>query len=146
MVSIYHRYECIAQHTRQLSAYDYTTKIDHLPAKHQFVKRWSADFFLKQGKKVGQACQGYIQAILNRAAHPEQAYKSCQGVLSLKAKYGAERLDKACQRALHFEAYSYHTVKNILERGWEQLEDLSQPTQTPVIPLHVNIRGKEYYQ
>ncbi len=145
-VDIYHRYQCIAQHPRQLMPYCYTTCLEHLPPQHQFVKQWSASFFLEQAKAIGPACQAYVQAILDRAAHPEQAYKSCQGVLSLKSKYKPERLDKACRRALHFEAYSYHTVRSILERGWDQLTDLVEEDDTPIVPIHSNIRGKEYYQ
>lgn len=145
-MSIYHCYECIAQHPRDLTPYTYTTTLTHLPTTHQYVKQWSAPFFLEQSKTVGEHCRAYIQAIINRAAHPEQAFKSCQGILSLRDEYTQERLNKACERALYFEAYSYHTIRNILERGWDQLADTELPQEAPVVPLHTNIRGKEYYQ
>ena len=145
-VDIYYRYQCIAQHPRQLTPYAYSTVLEHLPPQHQFVKQWSAPFFLEQGKAIGVDCLAYLQAIIDRAAHPEHAFKSCQGVLSLQSSYDSERLNKACRRALHFEAYSYHTIRNILEKGWDKLPDLEDKATAAVVPIHANIRGKEYYQ
>ena len=42
-----------------------------------------------------------IDEILRRTSYPEQAYRSCVGVLSFAKKYTAERLENACERALH---------------------------------------------
>ena len=146
MVQVYYKYEQIAQHERQYVPYQYTTVAEHLPTNHQFVRQWSAQTFLDKAAKVGQQCQDYIQQVLDQRGHPEQAYKSCMGILSLEKKFGAQRLNKACKRALAFEAYTYHTVKNILEKGWDTIEEPTADDKTPVVPIHPNIRGKEYYK
>jgi hypothetical protein len=76
-------------------------------------------------------------------SHPEQSYKSCQGVLGYERKVGRERLINACKRAIEFENYSYHVIKLILENHYDQLI----PTEiSGELPQHENIRGEDYYQ
>ena len=144
-VEIYRKQERIALHQREYEPYGYTTIRDHLPANHRFVKQWSAEFFIEKAEAVGADCKTYILKILDLKQHPEQSYKSCFGILNLAKKAGDKRLDKACKRALDFEAYSYHTIKNILENGWDKLAD-EDKSEATIIPIHPNIRGKEYYQ
>jgi hypothetical protein len=43
--------------------------------------------------------------------------RAAQGVLHLKAKYGAARLEAACARALAHDSPHYRTVKTILVGG-----------------------------
>lgn len=145
-VQVYHKYERIALHQRKAQAYQYTTCKGHLPASHRFVSDWSAETFIRRSQRIGQHCKDYIIRILDLRQHPEQSYKSCVGILSLADKVGSKRLNRACKRGLNFEAYSYHTIKNILEKGWDKLEEEPPQEQTPIVPIHPNIRGKEYYQ
>ena len=67
------------------------------------------------------------------------------GILSLARKVGGERLTKACQRALGYEAYNYKTILNILERELD-LELAPEDADQLKMPLHDNIRGGHYYQ
>lgn len=82
--------------------------------------------------------------MLDRKQHPEQAYKSCVGILSFAKKVGNERLIKACQRALGYGNHSYKTIERILQKGIDQQQD-EDGGQLPM-PLHDNIRGQNYYQ
>jgi hypothetical protein len=77
--------------------------------------------------------------------HPEQAYKSCAGILSLERKVGAERLLNACRRANSYAVYNYHIVQQILERNLDHLSDEEQQ-QSLTMPEHHNIRGNDYYE
>ena len=43
--------------------------------------------------------------------------RAAQGILSLKKRYGAVRLEVACKRALDFNNPRYGTVKAILKKG-----------------------------
>ncbi len=86
----------------------------------------------------------YISKVLASKAHPEQGYKSCIGILNFEKKVGKERLIAACQRGLDFQSYGYQVIKNILNRGLDQLEEPPQTTYRP--PAHKNIRGQAYYQ
>jgi hypothetical protein len=46
--------------------------------------------------------------------------RAVQGVLRLKQKYGAARLEAACSRANHYGTPGYKVVKTILEKGLDQ--------------------------
>jgi transposase len=82
--------------------------------------------------------------VLRSRKHPEQAFKTCMGILNLVKEYGPDRLDMACERALDFGFYSYKRIKNILDRGLEK--DLLSDSKEHCITSHENLRGSEYYK
>ncbi len=142
-VWIYHNYECIAQHKRTKSPYNYTTVKEHLASTHQFIADWNPEYFLNWARNISSDVELVIQNVLERKKHPEQAYRSCIGILSLAKKVGKDRLIKACGRALEYGACNYKMVQNILEKGLDRLPD--EPTEDQNSPNHNNIRGNEYY-
>jgi len=144
LVEIYSGYDRIAVHERNYRQYGYSTQAHHLPSTHRFVAEWNVERFEQWAAKVGPQTKVFIWALLQSKRHPEQGYKACLGVLSLEKKVGRDRLEKACSRALHYQNYSYRTVLEILDKHLEAIESAGE--DTPVIPLHSNIRGQAYYQ
>lgn len=144
-VEVFHHYERIALHMRDRKHYGHTTVEDHLASKHRFMSDWNPDKFINRASEVGPDTKEYIIGLLGSRQHPEQAYRSCQGVLSFSARVGKERLEKACRRAMQYGDYSYHTIRVILERGLDKDEFEAGEGQTPVPPIHPNIRGPRYY-
>ena len=142
-VEVYYQSQRIAFHRLSTSLNRYVTQSDHMPSSHRFLSEWNPEHFIAQAEQIGEPVKLLFEKIFQSKSHPEQAYKSCQGILSLK-KTGTDRLIKACQRALHYETYTYFTVKNILDKGLETMP-VSEPAQLS-IPLHENIRGPLYYQ
>jgi transposase len=106
---------------------------------------WTPSRLISWGSSIGTNTGILVERILQSRPHPEQGYRACLGIMSLGKRYSKERLEAACYRALTLGATSYRSVKSILEKGLEQLElDLDIPEKSA--PLHVNIRGAEYYQ
>jgi transposase len=145
MVEIFYNYERIAVHKRAKSPYNYTTEKEHLASAHRFVSDWTPERFLSWAADIHEDVQLYILKILDRKQHPEQAYKSCMGILSFAKKVDKERLIKACQRALGYGIYNYKTIKTILEKGMDSVNQEDEDNQLQM-PLHDNIRGENYYQ
>lgn len=143
-VEIYHKHNRIGVHSRIISAYNYSTIKDHLASTHQFMTEWNPQRFISWGKSIGPNTELLVINILEKKQHPEQSYKSCMGVLSLGKKAGNDRLENACSRALEYGLYNYKIVQKILEKGLDK-EDGNTESQGE-LPLHTNIRGKEYYQ
>ena len=52
--------------------------------------------------------------------HPEQGFRSCLGIIRLGEKYGTDRLEAACSRALAVRSYSYRSVESILRDGLDK--------------------------
>jgi hypothetical protein len=63
----------------------------------------------------------YILQILDAAPYPEQAYRSCVGILSFEKKVGTARLIKAVERATYFGAFNYTMIKKILHTGLDNI-------------------------
>ena len=144
-LEIYYQYEKIASHKRDHRPFRYTTVTEHLASSHQYITDWTPESFIERAGKVGMNTRVYIQKVLEKPQHAEQAYRSCQGILSLAKRVGNERLNNACARADYFGEYSYKTVKTIIERKLD-FADPSKDDDIKTIPLHNNIRGKRYYK
>ena len=105
---------------------------------------WTPEKFLERAAAIGEDTRIYIVEVLSKRQHPEQAYRTCQGILSLSARVGKERLNAACRRAHYFGDYSYKTIVTILHKRLES-QALDQDQEKPVMPIHLNIRGGIYY-
>lgn len=144
LVEVYLKHDRIAVHDRDRRPYKYSTIEDHLASKHRYVSDWNPEKFIQRATEVGQECHDYILGIMESRQHPEQAYRTCQGVLSFAARTGHKRLNNACKRAMQYGDYSYHTIRVILEKGYDR-DIPPEEISLPEIPSHDNIRGREYY-
>ncbi len=147
-IEVYHEYKRIAIHARFRAKHQYTTLKEHLPATHQWVMNWSPEFFMEQAKKVGENTLKAIEQLLSTRKYPEQAYKSCAGILSLSHKkdIGKGRLEAACEIALMHDFVSQKLVISILDRQLDNTFFKKETPQTNPIPAHDNIRGASNYQ
>lgn len=143
VVEIYHSQTRIALHARSRKAYHYVTVKEHMPVSHTYNADWSSEYFITWAQKIGTSTKEYIEKILDKKQYPEQSYKSCVGILGMASKIGKERLENACKRALSYDAVSYNSIKNILERGLDKEEEPDLFNAT--ISNHDNIRGSKYY-
>ncbi len=142
-VKVYYKYVCIATHKRTKSPFNYTTDPEHLASQYKEYTKWNVEYFLKWAASIHEDVDTLIVRILEKKKHPEQAYRSCIGVLTLEKKVGKDRFIRACSLALLHERYSYKWVTHILEQG---LDKLPPPEEEPKsLPPHDNIRGKTYY-
>ena len=144
-VEIFFHYECIATHPRHQRKYHYTTLTEHLASTHQYVSDWTPEKFIEQGRAIHEDVALYIAGVMEHKQHPEQAYRSCSGILNIARKVGAQRMASACRRAHSYGVYNYPIILQILGKNMDYLDD---EHQTPVLPMpqHLNIRGSGYYQ
>ena len=143
-VAIYYDNVRIIQYKRDYSPNRYTTLHTHMPPQHRFYAQWSPERFTRWAQSIGDDVAEMIRVVLKSRKHPEQAFKTCMGILNLVNKYEPDRLNKACARALDFGFYSYKRIKSILEKGLEE-EPLAE-SKEPKVSSHENIRGSQYYR
>ena len=144
-VVIYYKYEQIAVHQRQYRKYHYTTTDEHLASAHRYLSEWTPEKFIEQAEAIDEEVANYIMRVIENKQHPEQAYKSCTGILSLARKVGNERLTMACRRANNYGIYNYPIIAQILEKKLDALTE-EELQLAHSMPQHQNIRGSEYYQ
>ena len=142
-VEVFFNNRRVASHRRTDTPGQHTTLSEHMPPAHQHYQEWSPERFTRWAQTIGPHTTQLVQALLASRQHPQQAYRSCLGLLSLATRYGAERLEAACRRALPAGIHSYKGVKNILDA---KLDQVAPEEPTPVAPTaHENIRGHTYY-
>lgn len=150
ILEIYHKGTHVCRHKKGLPDYRYTTKEEHMPHNHKFVKGWSPAWFIAQAEKIGPALAELVGRVMDNRKHPEQGFRAAMGLLGLSKKYREERVEKAAERALHFGNLTCKAMKTILDQGLEEKAVTENQTQSTISPssrtdLHENIRGQEYY-
>jgi len=119
-----------------------------MPSAHNYRTEWNPDRFIRWAGKIGEYTRELVRMVLSNKTHPEQAYKSCFGILKLAKdkQVGPVRLERAAQRALELNQYSYRFVKNTLVHHMEDTEPEEREENQYKLPFHDNIRGENYYQ
>jgi len=143
-VEVFYKYELIAAHKRVKSRFNYSTIPDHLASQHKAILEWNPEKFLKDAREVHPDVELYIQQVLLKKHHPEQAYRSCAGILSFAKRKDAQTLIAACQRGHYLGRYNFTTIENIIVGGLDKLE--WEPEESRSMPKHGNIRGENYYK
>lgn len=111
-------YRQVAAHVRAERPYSRSTVQDHLPPDAARFFAHDRDWCLAQAKVIGTACLELVETLLSD--HIAERLRAAQGVIRLKEKYGQDRLEAACRRALDHGSPQYRTVKTILAGGHDQ--------------------------
>lgn len=143
MIEIFHKSkpDRVAIHPRSHVPGRYSTQTAHMPLKHQKAGEWTPERLLRWAEDIGPHTRQMIQAILKSRRHPEQAFRSCLGILRLSNQYIRTQLETACQIAREAKTLNYQGVKAVLE-----LLPPTTQSEKPTLPPHENIRGNSYYQ
>lgn len=142
-VEVFHKRKRVASHARSRAQGGYSTQTEHMPPNHRHYAEWSPERFLRWSEQIGPQTRGVIEQALVSRRHPQQAYRTCLGILSLAKRYSQERLEAACTRANSSGICSYKGVKNILDARLDQLQPENPASAVP--EPHANIRGSSYY-
>ncbi len=144
-VECLHRGQRAACHVRSYVPGQCTTVREHQPPAHRHHAEWTAQKLVKWAHESGPATGEVVEAILISKSHPHQGLHSCLGLRSLSRRYGKDRLEAACQRALVIRGLSYKSIRSILKTG---LDRQALPGNAPSAQAieHGNVRGAAYYQ
>jgi len=144
MLEIFHKSkpEPVALHPRSSLPGRYSTQTAHMPPKHQKMAEWSGERILTWAGEIGPQTARLVQAILAARRHPEQAFRSCLGILRLSSQASPAQMETACQIALQARLLNYSGFKDILEH----LPASTKKDSLSPLPAHENIRGGNYYQ
>lgn len=142
-IEIFYQQRRQASHLRSTLLGRFTTQSEHMPPSHRHYSEWSPERFLHWAEQMGPHTAQLISAVLTARLHPQQAYRTCLGILGLAKRYTTERLEAACRVALPAGIRSYKGLRNILDAQLDQLA----PEESPAVSLlnHVNLRGAAYY-
>jgi transposase len=127
-VEIYHQHQLVAVHPRLSHPGARSTIDEHLPPEAIAYKMRDPQWCLKQAAQIGSNCLELIETLFQDRVLDN--LRAAQGLIALAKRFGSDRLEAACTRALRFESPRYRTVKTILEKGLDQ-----KPQESPRQPL-----------
>lgn len=144
VVEAWHRSVRITSHERSYGPRGTpTTKPEHRPRSHREWGDWPPERLVGWAQKEGPKTGEVAAAILSRGPHPESGRRSCLGLVRLGKRYGSERLEAACARALAIHNPTRKSVEAILKSGIEKVALTEEVEATTVV--HENIRGGDYF-
>ena len=145
VVELFHKGQRVASHQRSPQKGRHSTVAAHMPTAHRHYAEWTPQRLIQWAAHSGAATAQVVENILASRPHPQQGFRSCLGIMRLGKRYGDERLEAACQRALTLGACSYKSIESILKHGLDR-SPVPEPPGATVSPRHPNIRGPQYYQ
>jgi len=119
LVSVYREHECVATHVRAARRGSARTLPDHMPPEALAWRLQDTQWCLREAERIGPLCRALVETLF--ADRVLENRRAVQGLLGLEKRYGASRLEAACQRALAFDTPRYRAVKTILAKGLDQL-------------------------
>jgi transposase len=143
-VELFHRGQRVASHLRSWVLYGHTTDKAHMPDAHRHHSA-GVDGVIGWATSVGPMTEALVRRLLESNPVPEMGWRSARGLQRVGERYGAERTELACTRALRFGARSYKPVEKILSLGRESVPLPGEEPPDPAVIEHSNVRGPSYY-
>jgi transposase len=142
VIEIFHQSKRVAVHQRRFTGERSGTELDHMPSHHRFLAEWSPDRFASWARSFGPNTEALILALLANRRHPEQAFRTCLGVLKLFRGLEAGHVEAAATRAVEIGALNYARISSILKHRLGRAEPAAESAS---IDHHPNIRGPGYF-
>ena len=141
-VEVFCDHERIASHIRCYSLRDrYVTLPEHMPSNHRAITDWTPERFDSWARKTGPDTREYIRFLMQRREHPEQAYKTCAGILRMGESLPKSGMEDICRAAKEKNIYTYKYFKILFTQMASDAAGQKQPD--PI--QHENLRGSGYY-
>lgn len=145
IVECFYKEKRIAVHARSYLRYKFTTLSEHMPPTHRAHAEWTPERMKRWANKIGPQTAQFIDHMIATRAFPQQAFRSCLGLLRLGKRFGNKRLENACSRALFAGATRYQQVESILKNKLDVIP-FSHAEPASIVSSHENIRGPIYYK
>lgn len=117
ILKIYKDTQQIAIHQISTKQGEFITIDEHLPLEKQ---RKTIEDYRNKAKEIGQDALFFLDCVNKQK--PQSWTQVFRGVLSLKKNYDNHVINLACKRAIQYNIFEYHTVKNICLNGFYELE------------------------
>ncbi|MDW5615156.1 IS21 family transposase [Mycolicibacterium sp. D5.8-2] len=115
VVQIFHHDAVVATHVLHLSGR--STNFEHYPPHKVAHTLRTVTWCRTQAEQIGPGAAAIVAEL--SAVNAIHRLRAIQGIIALRDRYGAPRLDAACARALEVGDPRYRTVKGILIAGTE---------------------------
>jgi hypothetical protein len=140
-VRLYLKGELIKTHPIMSPGRRSTDFEDYPKEKTPYAMR-SCSYQIEQARNLGKACQTFMKELLS-GDFPWARLRQAQKLLRLAQRYGQQRLEQACQRALDFDLIDVTRVERIVLQAIAH-EEKSGPEQIS-LPLSARFQRPPTY-
>lgn len=113
-VRIYQEHEQVAMHYRARRKGTRMTSREHLPPEKLHYCMQTPVWCRQKAREIGAHTGELVEEMLRTKGLNK--LRTVQGILKLEKKYGTNRLESACRRALFYSDTKYATIKGILNK------------------------------
>lgn len=117
------------------------TNFDHYPPDKGKYMKYDSDYCLRKAEEIGVNVLAVVKNMLNEEVI--RNLRNAQNIIRMSNKYGKERLEKACERAVFFNNYSYFGIKRILEQELDKQNYIFQEDSNIKLNAHYARNIKE---
>lgn len=148
-IEVFYHGDRIASHVRKMYAPEPIYLPEHMPENHRKFLEYNTESFLYWGKSMGHSTHLVIKHFLFMHKVEQQGYKSCASLMKLADRYGTDRLENACAKALSYTpSPSLKNISTILKNGQDKVVLTSESARVSnKESLKYGItRGASYYK
>lgn len=148
-IEVFYHGDRIASHVRKMYAPEPIYLPEHMPENHRKFLEYNTESFLDWGKSMGHSTHLVIKHFLFMHKVEQQGYKSCASLMKLADRYGTDRLENACAKALSYIPNpSLKNISTILKNGQDKVVLTSESARVSnKESLKYGItRGASYYK
>jgi hypothetical protein len=145
MIEVFYKHSRICSHPRLFGhPGQYSTQQIHMPKDHQDYLSWDRKRFLNWSKKIGTQTSIVIERLFDSFKVEQQAYQRAMAILKLGDKFGIDRLEGACQKALTLTPTpTLKIIKSILATSQDKMTNQKTTEKAP--SPYGFTRGADYY-
>lgn len=118
LIELYDGVDLVVTHVRSSRPGQWQTRLEDYPPEKaayllqtpQYCRQWAA--------QIGASTSQVVEMLLNDK--PLERLRAVQAILGLEKSVGRQRLEAACQRALHFGDVRYRQIKQILNAALDR--------------------------
>jgi transposase len=130
-VQLFRGPDLLTTHPRATRKGEWHTRPEHYPPEKAAYLQQTPQVCREQARRLGPATSQVVERLLGE--RPLDRRRAVQAILRLARQVGPQRLEAACQRALHFGDPRYRRIKDILNAALDQqpLPATARPAAPP---------------
>jgi transposase len=120
---------------------------DHMPENHRKYLSYNDDEFLSWAAGIGARTHAVVKSFLENGKASEQGYKACASLTKLADRYGHEKVENACERALAYTGQpTVRSIGTILRNRQEPDRGEPESRKADVGREYGITRGADYFR
>jgi hypothetical protein len=120
---------------------------DHMPENHRKYLSYNDDEFLSWASGIGTQTHAVVKSFLESGKVSEQGYKACASLTKLADRYGHEKIESACERALVYtDQPNIRNISTMLKNRQESNRIEPESRKADVGSQYGITRGAGYFR